>query len=164
MKITKMLSVVAGVHWFKRTTAVISGTYKGVKAIAESAEDKPAQDEGERGGKFRVYSHTKKRFFYADDFGLALRQAYTDAELKKMEMVSRTARRIQAYGAIFVFIVAAALGFQMRSFVPLFSIFPAMAVMAFAIRRGCWEETFKRREWVGLSEYLNSPGIFGLWR
>jgi hypothetical protein len=163
----KTLSVVTGYHWVTRTKETLVKTFRNVQKtageVADSVDDRKA--ESQRGdAKFSVYSHSQGRFFYADDFGEAMSKAYTKDEIARMERESRMMRRLHAHGATAVFVLSIVATFWFVSLIPLFSIAPASTLVAFALRRGCYEETCKQRKLINLTDYLNNPGIFGLWK
>lgn len=163
-KFSKALEVASGIYIFKRTKAAFTDFASGVRNIAESVKDKPVQNLDRNGKKFSVWSHAKQKYFYADDFGVALRDAFTESDMKRMVQESGIIRKIQAHGAMIVCIVSVLIAWKLHSFIPLFSIFPATTLFAFAIRRGCWEETLKNKKQVDLKGFFEEPGFMGLFR
>lgn len=163
MKTEKAISIVTGAHWVKRTWVVFKNIGKGLKRIADGGSSHLPRDPKSK-AKYRVYTPTKKKSFYANSFGEALSAAYSEADIEKMAQGERNKRYIQAYGAAIICIIAVSDAISRHSISPLFSITPAMALLAFAMQHACMEETLKRRELVTLRDYLSSRGIFGVWK
>lgn len=172
-----VVGVVSGYSALKRTAGVIkvaANSVKGLKkAVTESELDDVSQHrlrdihDGKVDGKksrYTIYSHTKKMIFHGDDFGACLRDAYTQTEISRMESDARLMRRIHAYGAAVVYLSAILVSLKMHSAIPLFSLFPAATLLAFALRRGCYEETMRQQKLIPYQEYLSQRGLRALWK
>lgn len=114
--------------------------------------------------KYVVYSHTKKMFIHGDDYAECMRQAYTKEELLLMVSNTRTSRRIQAYGAVFIIILSLFFVYRSGSIAPLFSIFPAMMLVSFALRRACFEMSIETLSPATVQSLLNQRGLMSIWK
>lgn len=175
--IVKVVSVVSGYHALKRTIGTFQKAAKGIRSIKSEVTDSYLDSEskmrlrdihdGKEDGlpsRFAIYSHTKKMILHGDDFATCMRDAYTQKEIRKMQNDARLVRRIQSYGSAIVYLSSILISLKLHSIIPLFSLFPAITLVAFALRRGCHEETLKQQKLIDLQTYLSQPGFFAIWK
>lgn len=127
-----------------------------------SSEKIPAENKATY--KYVVFSHTKNILVYGNDYAACMLDAYTQKELDLMVSNTRTSRRIQAYGAIIIFLLSLLFVGLSNSVAPLFSIFPAMMLMSFALRRACFEMTIETLNPTTIQMFLSQRGMLSLWK
>lgn len=156
-----------------RTVQNLKSGIEGVKNVVTKDEKSPTtalMHEAREGfidgrkAKYAVYSHTKKHVFYGDDFSTCLDSAYDEIDIELMILSSTFTRRIQSYGAIFVALTSVIISIKMKSLLPLSSLFPAVMLCAFAIRRACFEISLEQKKPVGLTDFISKHGFHSIWK